>query len=73
MRQEAAAAGFYHSDLWGREFAKIQLHTVGEMLTGQGFELPPRPVDYQPAQRVRRPQGRQATLEGIGAPDEPSE
>ncbi len=62
MRQEAAAAGFFHSDLWAREFPKVQLRTVGEMLSGQGFELPPRPADYQPAQRVRRPQGRQAKL-----------
>ena len=62
MRQEAAAAGFYHSDLWQRDYAKIQLSTIGEMLEGQGFELPPRPGDYQPAQRVRRPQGRQAAL-----------
>ena len=66
MRQEAAAAGFYHSDLWQRNFAKIQLRTVGEMLSGQGFDLPPRPGDYQPAQRVRRPQGRQATFEDAG-------
>jgi hypothetical protein len=63
MRQEAAAAGFYHSDLWAREFPKIQLRTVGEMLSGRGFDLPPRPADYQPAQRVRRSQGRQATLD----------
>ena len=74
MRQEAAAAGFYHSDLWARDFPKIQLRTVGEMLSGQGFELPPRPGDYQPAQRVRRPQGRQATLEEAGgSPDASSE
>ena len=70
MRQEAAAAGFYHSDLWQRDFAKIQLRTVGEMLSGQGFDLPPRPGDYQPAQRVRRQQGRQARL---GEPDSPAE
>ncbi len=62
MRQEAASAGFFHSDLWAREFPKVQLRTVGEMLSGNGFELPPRPADYQPAQRVRRPQGRQARL-----------
>lgn len=62
MRQEAASAGFFHSDLWAREFPKIQLRTVAEMLSGNGFELPPRPADYQPAQRVRRPQGRQARL-----------
>ena len=69
MRQEAAAAGFYHSDLWAREFPKIQLRTVGEMLSGRGFDLPPRPGDYQPAQRVRRSQGRQATLDEAGDPE----
>ena len=62
MRSEAASGGLFHSDLWQREFPKIQLRTVSEMLSGQGFELPPRPAAYQPAQRVRRPQGRQATL-----------
>ena len=62
MRQEAAAAGFYHSNLWARDFPKIQLRTVSEMLSGQGFDLPPRPADYQPAQRVRRPRGRQTRL-----------
>ena len=66
MRQEAASAGFFHSDLWAQEFPKVQLRTVGEMLSGNGFELPPRPADYQPTQRVRRPQGRQARLRESG-------
>ena len=62
MRQEAAAAGFHRSNLWARDFPKIQLRTIGEMLSGQGFDLPPRPGDYQPAQRVRRPRGQQTRL-----------
>ena len=62
MRQEAAAAGFYHSDLWQQDYPKIQLRTVGEMLSGNGFQVPPRPADYQPAQRVRRSQGSQPRL-----------
>ena len=62
MRTEAASGGFFHSDLWQRDFPKIQLRTIGEMLAGNGFDLPPRPAAYQPAQRVRRSQGRQATL-----------
>ena len=52
-------------ELWDRDFPKIQIRTVGEMLAGQGFELPPRPSAYQPAQRVRRPQGKQAPMEGL--------
>jgi hypothetical protein len=53
--------------LWARDYAKIQLRTIDEMLSGQGFDLPPRPGDYQPAQRVRRSQGRQARLGESGA------
>ena len=68
MRQEASAAGVYHSDLWARDYSKIQLRTIDEMLSGQGFELPPRPGDYQPAQRVRRREGRQTRLGESGAP-----
>ena len=65
MNSESAGGGFYHSDLWQRDFPKIQLRTVSEMLEGKGFELPNRPAAYQPAQRVRRPQGQQAPMEGM--------
>ena len=70
MRQEAASGGFHHSDLWARDFPKIQLRTIGEMLSGNDFDLPPRPSSYQAAQRVRRPQGRQAMLDEATAPAE---
>ena len=70
MRQEAASGGFHHSDLWARDFPKIQLRTIGEMLSGNDFDLPPRPSSYQAARRVRRPQGRQATLDEATAPAE---
>ena len=61
MRQEAVSAGFYHSPLWERDFPKIQLRTIGEMLAGHGFDLPPG-LTYPPAPRPRRPQGRQGAL-----------
>ena len=62
MRSEAASGGLFQSDVWQRDFPKIQLRTIGEMMAGSGFDLPPRPAAYQPAQRVRRPQGRRAGL-----------
>ena len=65
MRTEAASGGLFHSDLWDRDYPKIQIRTVAEMLEGNDFELPPRPAAYQPAQRVRRSQGRQPTMEGL--------
>ena len=61
MRQEAVSAGFYHSPLWERDFPKIQLRTIAEMLAGHGFDLPPG-LAYPPAPRPRRPQGRQVAL-----------
>ena len=63
MKVEAARGGFFHPDLWNRACPKIQIRTVREKLEGNGFELPPRNPAYQPAQRVRRSQGRQAPME----------
>ena len=66
MRTEAVAGGFYHSDLWQKDFPKIQVRTVSEMLEGKGFDLPPQPVaSYQAAQRVRRSPGKQAPMAGM--------
>ncbi len=62
MQREASSGGIYHSELWDRDFPKIQLRTIGDMLAGNGFQLPPRSPSYQPAQRVRGSQGQQASL-----------
>ena len=53
MRTEAVSAGFYHSDIWQRDYPKIQLRTVSELLAGRGFELPARLPAYEAAQRHR--------------------
>ena len=66
MRTEAVSAGFYRSEVWQRDFPKVQIRTVAELLDGRGFELPPHPSMYQAAQRVERPEGRQAGLEEAG-------
>ena len=63
MRTEAVSAGFYHSDVWQRNYPKIQVRTIADLLDGNTFDLPRHPSMYQPAQRVRRPQGRQSTLD----------
>ena len=63
MRVEAASSGFFHSDIWDRDYPKIQIRTVQELLGGSQFEIPARPPMYQAAQRVRRSEGRQATLD----------
>ena len=65
MRTEEAVGGFYHSELWQRDFPKIQLRTIGQLLAGQGFDLPPRQPMYQPAERVRPAEGEQGALEEL--------
>ena len=66
MRTEAVSAGFYHSEVWQRDYPKIQIRTIEDLLTGNTFDIPPHPSMYQAAQRVRRPEGKQTTLEEAG-------
>jgi DNA modification methylase len=46
MRKEAASAGFYHSEAWNRDYPRLQLLTIAELLGGKRVEYPPsRQVD----------------------------
>ena len=65
MRAEEAGGGFYHSDLWQRDFPKIQIRTIADLLADRGFDLPPRQPMYQPAERVRPTEGEQGALEEL--------
>jgi site-specific DNA-methyltransferase (adenine-specific) len=56
MRLEASTAGVYHSDLWNRDYPKIQLLSIRELLEdGRKPELPPFVLPtYQQAQKVTK-------------------
>ncbi len=41
MRTEAASAGFYHSDAWGKDYPRLQLLTIAELLGGKTIQYPP--------------------------------
>ena len=62
MLTEAASAGFYNSEVWQRDYPKVQIRTVGELLTGVEFDVPHHPSMYQAAQRERPAEGEQAKL-----------
>lgn len=63
MQREAVGAGYFHSDIWQKDYPKVQIRTIEQLLAGNDFDLPPQAGSmYQPAQRVRRKEGRQATL-----------
>ena len=62
MEREAVSAGFYKSELWQKDFPKMQIRTVGELLAGKEFEIPSQPSGYKAAPRVRRKEGEQGRL-----------
>ena len=62
MTTEAVNAGFYYSKVWQRNYPKIQIRTIREMLEGIGFDVPPHPSMYQAAERLSRDSAEQGRL-----------
>ena len=61
MLTEALSAGYYHSPWWNRDYHKMQIRTIEELLAGQRFEMPPTNITLAQAERVRK-QGDQGKL-----------
>lgn len=54
MQTEAVSAGFYHSPVWGRNYPRVQILTIGELLSGQKrLEMPPSEITFKQAQKVK--------------------
>lgn len=64
MRTEAVAAGFHHSELWQRDFPRVQILTVEDLLVGKRPEVPGPMSPYAQAQKVPVKEGKQLGLEG---------
>jgi DNA modification methylase len=56
MITEAAAAGFYHNDFWQKDFPRVQILTVEEMLAGKRPQMPygRSPFAQAPMEREER-------------------
>jgi DNA modification methylase len=55
MRSEAASAGFYRAPM-GRQYARIQLLTVGDLLAGKALDFPRENVTFRKAPRAQAPE-----------------
>ncbi len=53
MLKEAAEVGFYHSKLWNKDYPKLQIFTIEELLKGKEPQLPPSNVSFQRAQKQK--------------------
>ena len=52
MKKEAASAGFYHSPGWNRDYPKIQMYTIEELLNGASVDMPPITITFSQAPKV---------------------
>lgn len=65
METEAVSAGFFHSDLMNRDYPRLQIRTIEELLAGKEFQMPgrgARPAQFKQAPRAQRREGRQGQL-----------
>ena len=53
MLNEALASGYYHSPGWNRDYPKIQIRTIEQLLAQQWFEFPQANVTLTEAERVQ--------------------
>lgn len=63
MTTEAAAAGVYRSPGWGKDYPRVQILTIEELLRGADVKMPPASMAFRVAPRVRPDEGRQMEME----------
>ena len=54
MKTEAVSAGYYHSPGWDKDYPKIQILTIEELLDGKTIEMPPAWGTFKQAQKAAR-------------------
>jgi len=65
MLEEAAGKGFYQSPGWNKDYPKLQILTVEDLLNGKTVTLPPNLQTYKQAEKVVAENKDQGTL-GFG-------
>ena len=67
MKVEAIDAGLYHSPVWNKDYPRIQIITIEELLKGKTVDMPPQEqtsVTFTRAKRISTPEGEQLSLAG---------
>ncbi len=58
MLKEALAAGYYESAFWDKRFRKLQILTIGDLLGGDGADMPPQHGTHRKAERHKSTDGK---------------
>jgi site-specific DNA-methyltransferase (adenine-specific) len=62
MEIDALSRGHYHSPGWNRDYPRIQIRTIAQLLDGQSFDYPQANVTLARAERETGQQGTQGEL-----------
>lgn len=52
MKKEAVSAGFYHSPVWERDYPRVQILSIADLLHGKEIQMPTISRTFKQAQRV---------------------
>lgn len=66
MTNEALEAGYYHSPIYDKDYRRIQIITIEELLHGKTVEMPPQTqssVTFTKAPKLMKKQGEQLIME----------
>ncbi len=53
MLAEAVSAGYYHSPGWDKDYPKLQILTIEDLLKGAEVKMPPASVTFKQAEKVK--------------------
>jgi site-specific DNA-methyltransferase (adenine-specific) len=64
MVTEAVSAGYYHSNLWQKDYPRVQILTIESLLDGKGIDMPPYSSSqtFKQAEKVKKSTGKQENL-----------
>ena len=62
MKKEALSAGYYTSELWQKDYPRIQILTVDQLFQGDQVQMPPAHGTFKKAERVKKSEGKQDEL-----------
>ena len=66
MKVVAVDAGFYHSPIWNKDYPKIQIFTIEDLLKGKTVDMPPQTqtnVTFAKAPKISQKEGEQLSME----------
>jgi site-specific DNA-methyltransferase (adenine-specific) len=65
MQMEALEAGYYHSEIWNKDYPKIQILSIEELLHGKMVDMPPQKQTskaFNKAPKINKKEGEQPQL-----------